>query len=219
VVWEGNEERLGDPDNVGGYTMTSLADVLTYVNFAARALGATRTDRPEDIEIHPQTGDVYIAFTNNSNHGNFHGQIVRITEADGDHESLSFQWDIFAVGGPQSGFSSPDNLAFDGAGNLWVVTDVSSSSLNGGIYAFHGNNAMFMIPTSGDSVGQAFRFASGPVEAEMTGPTFVGNTLFLSVQHPGEVSESLDALTSHWPEGGDAQPRAAVIAITGPFSS
>ena len=30
------------------------------------------------------------------------------------------------------GFSSPDNLVFDKAGNLWVVTDISSSRLNQG---------------------------------------------------------------------------------------
>lgn len=220
VVWEGNEERLGNPGNVGGYVMTSQADVLTYCSQAARALGGTRTDRPEDIEIHPATGEVYIAFTNNSNHGNFHGQIARIQETDGDHESLTFAWDIFAVGGPQSGFSSPDNMIFDKAGNLWVVTDISSGSLNGGIYQFHSNNAVFVIPTSGEDFGKVYRFGSGPVEAECTGPTFVGsNTLFLAVQHPGEESEAVDNASSHWPDGGDSEPRAAVVAIVGPFGN
>jgi uncharacterized protein len=216
LVFEGNEDRFAEP--VGGYTIDGQAALLTYVNVAARALGATRTDRPEDIEIHPTTGDVYIAFTNNSNHGNFHGQITRIMEAGGDHESLSFGWDIFSVGGPQSGYSSPDNLIFDSKGDLWVVTDVSSGSLNGGIYSFMGNNALFYLPTSGENAGKAFRFATGPVESEMTGPTFLGSdTLFLAVQHPGEGSPSLDELTSVWPDGD--VPRAGVIAITGPFST
>lgn len=220
IVWEGNEETLGDPSKVGGYTLTSQADVLTYAAQAARALGATRTDRPEDIEIHPQTGDVYIAFTNNSNHGNFHGQITRLIEADGDHEALEFGWDIFAVGGPQSGFSSPDNLIFDPAGNLWMVTDISSSSVNKGIYQFQGNNSLFMLPTNGENAGKAFHFASGPVDCEMTGPTWLGSdTLFLAIQHPGEESASLEELTSHWPEGGDAQPRSGVVAIVGPFNN
>lgn len=220
LVYEGNEETFADPGDTGGYIIDSLAAILTYTNYAARALGATRTDRPEDIEVHGETGDVYIAFTNNSNHGNFHGQITRIMETDGDAESTTFQWDIFAVGGPQSGYSSPDNLAFDPAGNLWVVTDVSSSSLNGGIYEFMGNNALFMLPLEGDEAGQAFRFASGPVESEMTGPTFLGdNGLFLAVQHPGEVSESLDALTSNWPLGNGEVPRAGVVFISGPFNA
>lgn len=216
IKYEGNEAKFTAP--LGNYTIRTQADVLTYTNVSARALGATRTDRPEDIEVHPLTGDVYIAFTNNSNHGNFHGQITRIQPTDGDHESETFDWDIFAVGGPQSGFSSPDNLIFDKKGNLWVVTDISSSSLNKGIFRTMGNNALFMIPTDGDNVGVAYRFAAGPVECELTGPTFLDdNTLILSVQHPGENSESLEALTSHWPEGGTAVPRAGVVAVTGPF--
>lgn len=218
VVFEGNEETLGNPDAVRGYTIASLADVLTYCAECAAALGGTRTDRPEDIEIHPQTGDVYIAFTNNSGHGNFHGQITRIIEADGDYESLAFGWDIFAVGGPQSGFSSPDNMIFDQKGYMWMVTDVSSGSLNSGIYSFMGNNSMFVFPTSGEHMGKAFKFASGPVECEMTGQTWVGgDTMFLAVQHPGEESASLEELSSHWPAGGDAVPSAGVIAIIGPF--
>ena len=39
-----------------------------------------------------------------------------------------------------------------------------------------------------DEVGEAYQFASAPVEAEMTGPCFTQDetTLFLAVQHPGE---------------------------------
>jgi secreted PhoX family phosphatase len=217
VVFEGNEDTLSDPENVAGYTIASLADVLTYCNEAAVALGATKTDRPEDIEIHPTTGEVYIAFTNNSGHGNFHGQITRIMPADGDHEALEFGWDIFAVGGPQSGFSSPDNMIFDANNNLWMVTDVSTSRVNTGIYEFMGNNSMFVFPTEGDFLGKAFQFASGPVQCELTGQTWLENTLFLAVQHPGEVSESLEELSSHWPLGGEEIPHAAVVAIYGPF--
>lgn len=222
VVWEGNEELLGDPEKVGGYTLTSQADVLTYCAQAARALGGTRVDRPEDIEIQPATGDIYVALTNNSNHGNFHGQIARLMEKDGDHESLAFTWDLFAVGGPQSGFSSPDNLVMDTRGDLWMVTDVSSGSLNKGIYTFLGNNAMFFLPTAsaGSGITPAHRFASGPVECEMTGPTFLGtDTLFLSVQHPGEETEDPASPTSTWPDGPGTEPRAAVIAIVGPFNN
>jgi secreted PhoX family phosphatase len=220
MVFEGNEETLTDSSEVRGYDIDSQADVLTYAAACAVALGATRTDRPEDLEIHPFTGHIYISFSNNSNHGNFHGQIVRLMEKDDDHESLEFGWDIFAVGGPQSGFSSPDNLVFDSKGNLWMMTDVSNSGLNNGIYTFNGNNSMFFMPTEGENYGKAFRFASGPVMCEMAGPTFLGSdTLFVSIQHPGDESESLDKLRSHWPTGGDAIPRSAVIAITGPFNN
>ncbi|MDA8980334.1 DUF839 domain-containing protein, partial [Chitinophagales bacterium] len=61
------------------------------------------------------------------------------------------------------------------------------------------------------------RVATAPNESEFTGPFFhpSGKYLFLSVQHPGESSQSRDALTSHWPEGGDSIPRSGVIVISG----
>ncbi len=61
------------------------------------------------------------------------------------------------------------------------------------------------------------QFASGPVEAEMTGPAFTpdGGTLFLAVQYPGEGSESVENPTSTWPHDGDGIPKPSVVAITG----
>src|SRR5262245_39848771 len=49
-----------------------------------------------------------------------------------------------------------------------------------------GNNWMFYIPTSGPDAGEVIPFAYGPTRCEFTGPTFVGNTLIVSVQHPSE---------------------------------
>jgi uncharacterized protein len=212
------QARLRDAKKADGSPQfTSQADVLANARDAALALGGTPTDRPEDIEVHPLDSSVYIAFTNNTAHGNFHGQIVKLVEAGNEAAATSFDWNIFAIGGPQSGFSSPDNLAFDAQGNLWMVTDTSSSRLNKGIYKFMGNNSMFFFRTSGPNAGIAYQFASGPVEAEMTGPSWTpdGRTMFLAVQHPGEESKSLTELTSHWPLGGSAVPLAAVVAIRG----
>ena len=194
----------------------SQAQVLSDARTAALAIGGTPVDRPEDIEIHPKTGEVYVALTNNSDHGNYYGQIVKLREAEDDWAAESFRWEVFAVGGPQSGFSSPDNLVFDPHGNLWMVTD--SGTGEDTIYDFLGNNSMFFMPTEGPDRGQAFRFAVGPVEAEMTGPVFSpdGRTLFLSIQHPGEDSESLDALTSSFAAAeGTNVPRPTLVAITG----
>jgi uncharacterized protein len=218
LVWEGNEEVLGDPEETDGYELTSQADVLTYTYQAAIALGGTPTDAPEGIAIHPRTGHIFIAFSGNSDHGNIHGHITDIAETDGDHESLTFEWDIFAVGGKRAGFSGPDNIRFDQQGNLWMVTDVSADELNTGVYAFMGHNSLFMFPTEGENFGKGFRLGSGPAGSELTGPIWMdANTLLLSVQHPGENTLPGDAWTSHWPEGGDSVPRSAVIAITGPF--
>ncbi|WP_183599686.1 PhoX family protein [Paenibacillus phyllosphaerae] len=196
----------------------SLGDVVTYCQEAAKLVGGTPTDRPEDIEISPFDNTVFIAHTNNDSHGNIHGHITRIFEANNDLGALEFDFEIFAAGGRQSGFSSPDNLAFDSNGNLWVVTDISSSSQNKGVHKSFMNNGLFVIPTSGDSKGQALQFASAPVESELTGPFFTPDeqTLFLSIQHPGENTTDLNYPTSLWPHRpGDKIARCGVVAISG----
>ncbi|QHZ47187.1 MULTISPECIES: PhoX family protein [unclassified Bacillus (in: firmicutes)] len=194
------------------------ADVLVHCHEAAILLGGTPTDRPEDVEISPFDGTIFIAHTNNDRHGNFHGHITRFYEKDDDHGALEFQFAIFAAGGIQSGFSAPDNLTFDEDGNLWTVTDISSSSINTAIWKTFGNNGVFVIPTAGNREGEAFQFASAPVEAELTGPCFTPDekALFLSVQHPGEETADLASPTSMWPHRkGDHMPRPSVVAITG----
>lgn len=202
-------------DDEGNPVFTSQVDVLANARDAALAIGGTPVDRPEDIEVHPLDRSVYVALTNNTRHGNFHGQIVRLEEED--PASLTFSWSIFAVGGPQSGFSSPDNMIFDGEGNIWMVTDISTSKQNKGIYEFQGNNGLFFFRTAGPFAGVAYQFASGPVHCEMTGQSWTpdGKTMFVSIQHPGERSKSLEELTSTWPNGEGDIPRPATIAITG----
>jgi secreted PhoX family phosphatase len=200
----------------------SQADVLVRAPEAAALAEeedgdpiGTPMDRCEDIEV-AEDGTVYCALTNNTDHGNFYGQIVKITEVGQNPESEEFAFEVFAAGGPQSGFASPDNLAFDNDGNLWVVTDISSSSLNDGIYRSFKNNGAFVMPGGASGRGgDAYQFASGPTEAELTGPFFTpdGKTLFLAIQHPGEETENVDEPTSRWPDGDI--PRPTVVAITG----
>ena len=195
------------------------------------------TNRPEDLEV-ADDGSVFIALTNNSTVNDSHGSVRRLREKGNDPEASEFRWLDYAAGGPTGsgnpgteGFSSPDNLVFDKARHLWVVTDISSSRLNAdNEYAYHKNNAMFMVPTSGPNRGVAFRFANGPVECEITGPYFTPNekTLFCNVQHPGENTSSTDeavfgqetTYTSWWPEGdktaGDnaSTPKPSTVAIS-----
>ena len=192
-------------------------DLMINSRKAAKILGATPQNRPEDIEIHPETGDVYVALTNNKPKGDFHGQILKISEKDNNHSSLEFKSEVFVMGGELAAISCPDNLVFDKNGNLWVTTDISGKAIGNETYKKFGNNGLFVIPTKGPNIGQVIQVASAPIEAEFTGPKFSPDqqTLFLSVQHPGEKTKDLSKPTSNWPTGH--LPKPTVIAITGEF--
>ena len=204
------------------------------------------TNRPEDVEV-ADNGHVFVALTNNSTVLDSHGAVRRLVEKAGDPEALQFAWRDYAAGGPtgasdpgRQGFSCPDNLVFDDSGNLWVVTDISSNRLNRpNEFQYHANNAMFMVPTSGPNKGVGFRFANGPIECELTGPYFTPDeeTLFVNVQHPGEVTGQTTTspgifgqeatYNSWWPEGNKTDndnpstPKPSTVAITrerGPYA-
>jgi uncharacterized protein len=123
---------------------------------------------------------------------------------------------------PGMGYANLDNLAFDVLANLWGVTDMTTGAHNavgdgpspsvlpvnhsgvgsaansgGNLVGVFGNNWMLFIPTAGPFAGVHFPFAIGPARCEMTGPTFIGNTLVLSVQHPGEDSPTRAALAAN----------------------
>ncbi len=190
-------------------------DVLINARNAAKMLGATELGRPEDIEIDPRTGNIFISLTNNFPKGDYLGSILKIVENNQDPLSLKFSSSTFLTGGEKTGFAAPDNLTFDNLGNLWMATDMTGDLIGKGPYKKFGNNGLFKIPLNGPKAGTIIQMASAPVEAEFTGPCFSPDykTLFLSVQHPGEKSKSLNKLTSHWPNGGSEIPTSAVITI------
>ena len=193
-------------------------EVLIYLREAAKLVGGSPLNRPEDIEIDPINGQVLVSLTNNKPKGDYLGEILKIEEADNDNKtSLHFKSSTFLAGGPETGFACPDNMAFDPSGNLWFTSDISGSSINKAPYEPYGNNGLFMVPTWGENKGKVLQIAAAPVDAEFTGPFFSpnGDTLFLSVQHPGERSSSIDALSSNWPDGGNNIPKPSVICVRG----
>lgn len=194
-------------------------EVLVRAREAAKLLGATALNRPEDIEIDPITGNIFVSLTNNKTKNDWHGSILKIEENNGAYDALTFKASIYMAGGEENGFSCPDNLAFDLAGNLWMTTDMSGSAMNKEEkpYMPFKNNSLFVIPRYGKDAGKVIRVVTAPIDAELTGPWFSpdGKTLFLSVQHPGEQSTDLNNLTSKWPFDDDNIPKPAVVAITG----
>ncbi|MEM9679086.1 MAG: alkaline phosphatase PhoX [Bacteroidota bacterium] len=194
-------------------------EVLVRAREAAKLLGATPLNRPEDIEIDPITGHIFVSLTNNKSKNDFHGSILKIEETNGAFDALSFKASTYKAGGEANGFSCPDNLAFDLSGNLWITSDMSGSAMNNpeGPYMPFKNNSLFVIPRYGEDAGKVIRVASAPRDAELTGPWFSpdGKTLFLSVQHPGEQTTDLNNPTSKWPFDSDNIPKPAVVAIQG----
>jgi len=194
-------------------------EVLIRAREAAKLLGATPLNRPEDIEIDPITGHIFVSLTNNKSKNDFHGSILKLEETNGAFDALNFKASTFKAGGEDSGFSCPDNLAFDLSGNLWITSDMSGGSMNrkDKPYMPFKNNSLFVIPRYGKDAGKVIRVASAPKDAELTGPWFSpdGKTLFLSVQHPGEQTKDINYPTSTWPFDDDNIPKPAVVAITG----
>jgi secreted PhoX family phosphatase len=215
----------------------SQAEVVINARTAGDLLGATKMDRPEDVEPSPVTGKVYCALTGNDARkphqvnkanprpANKFGHILEIVEDGGDHTSTRFRWEILILGGdpknPSHGayyqgrtdvspVSVPDNFAFDDQGRLWVATDGMDDTLGP-------NDAVFMVDTEGPLRGRAVRFLSAPTGCEVCGPAFTpdNRTFFVSIQHPGLTDKATYAAPgSRWPDNRpDMPPRPSVVAI------
>ena len=105
--------------------------------------------------------------------------------------------------------ASPDNIAFDSKGNLWIATDGQPSSVDIG----RPNDAIHAVATEGRDRGHLRQFLSGPKESEICGPEFSddGKTLFCAIQHPGEGGGIPNTISS-WPDRhGIALP--SVVAV------
>lgn len=187
-----------------------------------------------------------------------YGWVMRLIEDSKDVAADTFTWQIVATGGEPSaggmGFANPDNLLIDRQGNVWMVTDISTGKLNNAVKSrtsdkekpktisgVFGNNSIWYIPTSGECALKPLLFGIGPMECEMTGPCFTPqeDTMFVSIQHPGEINgirhnQASDTreyviyttdgqefvqtrmvpIGSNWPnKKSDDPPKPAVVAI------
>ena len=191
---------------------TSQADVLLFARQAGDLLGATKMDRPEDIDINPITGKVYVALTNNTRR-----------EPGNDNGATTFTWEIFmlcgdpadeAQGAYFAGFdtsrvrkvANPDNLAFDQHGNLLIATDGQPRRV--GI-----NDGIFFVPTEGPERGYNRQIFSGVVGAECASVIMnsAQDLMLVSIQHPGEGGTREERVSTF---GGPVVNRPTVVAVT-----
>ncbi|WP_134496617.1 PhoX family protein [Microvirga pakistanensis] len=221
----------------------SQADVLIETRRAADLLGATKMDRPEDIEANPQTNRVYVMLTNNTRRkedqvdpanpraNNAFGHIVEMMPEGGNHAATTFTWEVLVKCGDPSvasvgatfssettkngWFGMPDNCAIDSQGRLWVSTDGNNAKATGRA------DGLWALETEGEKRGTSKHFFRVPVGGELCGPFFTPNdeSLFLAVQHPGEAEEGATSTfenpITRWPDFKDNMPtRPSVLVIT-----
>jgi uncharacterized protein len=221
----------------------SQADVLIETRRAADLLGATKMDRPEDIEANPATNRVYVMLTNNTRRkedqvdaanpraNNAFGHIVEMMPEGGNHAATAFAWEVLVKCGDPSvasvgatfssettkngWFGMPDNCAIDSQGRLWISTDGNNAKATGRA------DGLWALETEGELRGTSRHFFRVPLGAEMCGPCFTPNdeTLFLAVQHPGEAEEgapaSFENPATRWPDFKDGMPpRPSVLVVT-----
>ncbi|MBL0370569.1 PhoX family phosphatase [Rhizobium sp. KVB221] len=218
----------------------SQADVVVHTRLAADLLGATKMDRPEDVQPNPGTGKVYCMLTNNSKRKdeqvdkanprakNKFGHIIEITETDGDFASTKSTWEVllkcgdpdvaevgasFSTATTKNGwFGMPDNCAIDADGRLWVATDGNNEKATGR------TDGIWAVETEGEMRGTSKLFFRVPVGAEMCGPCFnpTSDTFFVAVQHPGDAGlPTFETPATRWPDFKDGMPpRPSVVAIT-----
>lgn len=219
---------------------TDQGDVLIRTRKAARLLGATGMDRPEDVEVSPKTGHVYVALTNHSRRKvadpalanprapNPHGHILEMREAGDDAAADRFAWDVLTLCGPKGSgasyeddpqaavLSCPDNLVFDNEGHLWISTDGQPSTLRTSDDK-PANDGVYRVPVTGPDRGKARRFLSAVPHAEVCGPAFTpdNRTFFCAIQHPG--GGSFSDPVCRFPDYDDKlPPRPSVIAVWRP---
>ena len=217
-------------------------DVLIDTRLAADLLGATKMDRPEDIDVSPVTGRVYIALTKHPNRkpenvdgpnpraGNQWGQVVEmIPPGEGkqaDHAAEVFRWELFLAGGDPK---KPEQKAKYGTGvehGYFACPDNFAFDPKGRLWivtdgqddAFGVCDSAYACDTTGPGRGVTKLFFNSPRGSEICGPAFTpdGRTLFLAIQHPGEEKGStIDKPSTRWPDfQANMPPRPAIVAIT-----
>ncbi|MBP0437450.1 PhoX family protein [Tianweitania sediminis] len=188
----------------------SQADVVIEARRAGDLLGATKMDRPEDIQPNGSNGKVYVMLTNNTKRTeeqvnaanprakNAFGHIIEIAEDGGDFAATTGKWEVllkcgdpsvaevgasFSTATTENGwFGMPDNCAVDSAGRLWVSTDGNSPEATGR------TDGLWAVDTEGEARATSKLFFRVPVGAEMCGPLFTPDdeTAFVAVQHPAD---------------------------------
>ncbi len=191
-------------------------DVVIHARLASDLLGATKMDRPEDVDVSPTTGKVYVMLTLNEKRTesgdkgvnpanprakNQFGHIVEITPDGGDHAAATFRWEFLLKCG------DPDIAEVGATFNALTTRDGWFANPDNCVFDAQGrlwistdgnrpnktgrSDGLWALETEGARRGTSRCFFQVPRGAELCGPCFTPDmeTLFVAVQHPGEKNE------------------------------
>ncbi|MCC2606959.1 PhoX family protein [Planctobacterium marinum] len=219
------------------------AEVLLNTRKAADLLGATPMDRPEDVDINPVSGKVYVMLTKNDSRQpdalngpnprayNRGGQIIELLPPESsaqqrDHCADEFRWEVLLLAGKPEPHNA-QNVTFyhpDTDENGWLACpDNCAFDTQGNIWVttdgaedFGVADGVWWVVAEGEKRGYAQRFMRAPVGAEVCGPCFTpdNRSFFCAIQHPGGDS-NFDQPDTRWPDyAAELPPRPALIVVT-----
>ncbi|MFW6867922.1 PhoX family protein [Nocardioides sp. CPCC 206347] len=210
--------RMDRPEDVEANPVNGKV-YAALTNNSNRGSGSLPVDEANPLATSQVRASIAAPLTNAS--GNRNGYVLEMTPGGNDHASTTFTWDLFLVCGdpaaPESWFggfdktkvspiSCPDNVSFDTVGNLWISTDGNVLGSNDGV---------FRVPVAGPNRGQVQQVCTVPKGAEACGPLVTDDdrSLFVAVQHPGEIDgATFEDPASTWPHT-DAFPRPSVVVV------
>ena len=190
----------------------TVEEVLVYTRLAGDKVGATKMDRPEDVEPNPATGKLYIALTNNTRRGtdgkagadeanprtrNRTGHVIELTEAGNDAAALTFGWNILLVAGDPANDTSTYFAGYpaDKVSPISCPDNLAFDSKGNLWISTDGQpgtigycDALHKVTLTGAERGRVEQFLAVPAGAETCGPVIHDreDSVFVAVQHPGD---------------------------------
>lgn len=209
---------------------SSQADVLINPRYAGTLIGATPLDRPEDVEVSPRTGHIYLMLTNNKERmpdqvdaanprpKDLQGHILELIQplAHGavDHAATEARWQIFLLAGDPRNTEHQACYHPQTTDSGWLSCPDNAAfdsqgrlwiSTDGAYDAAKIGDALYCCDTDGPARALTRQFYCAPRGSEVCGPCFTPDdrTVFLAIQHPGddsEVDSSFDEPSTRWPD-------------------
>ena len=190
----------------------AVDEVLVFTRLAADKVGATKLDRPEDVEPSPRTGKVYVALTNNTDRGeadnegatevsprlrNRDGHVLELVENQADSTDTKFDWNILLVAGDPKFDSSAyfSGYPAEKVSPISCPDNLAFDSLgnlwistDGAPSTIGYSDALHKVTLEGENRGRVEQFLAVPTGAETCGPVVrdQDGSVFVAVQHPGE---------------------------------